>query len=330
MGRKEHDDFVKLEAELLEQEHRITSLIYNFFYRKKKWEKSDPRYVAANKAIIFRVFFSPSTIAVLGSSTAIVSLLVILYQNSLIAHQNELIEEQNNYFREQITFQGTQWNSQQRNEYIDTLYSKNNNCMEIGCEVENSRAKAEAAIAFIKLEHLRIKSQFKDKDDLQRATHPPYVPDLSYLNLSGVNMGYGNFNNVYFFKSILNGIDLRWSEIHSSNFVDSQFEEALFINSKMTLCHMQRSNGAKARFTYADMEDCIFLNGNFEKANFEHANLKDTDFRATHVSGASFKYADVTGADFTLSDITSEQLSEACSGGGTITDFEMDFEACAE
>ncbi len=94
MGDKiDQDKLLQIEARLLEQEHRPFSLLKNFFNRKK-WDKQDPRRKAVKVAILWRLFFSPGTVAAAGGFIAILSLMVLVWQTRVLIEQNEKINDQ--------------------------------------------------------------------------------------------------------------------------------------------------------------------------------------------------------------------------------------------
>ncbi len=87
----------KVEAELLEQEHRPFRLLWNFWNRKTIWkDPDDHRRAATKKALLWRLFFSPTTIALgSGGLVAILTLYFLSQQNRLFDRQNDLFSVQN-------------------------------------------------------------------------------------------------------------------------------------------------------------------------------------------------------------------------------------------
>lgn len=89
-------DLDKIEKRLIEQEHRPWQVITNFFYRKKKWANDTGKQNAAKAALLWRILYSPTVIAVSGGLIAILTLLEL-------KRQNTIIQEQNNYFKQQLS-----------------------------------------------------------------------------------------------------------------------------------------------------------------------------------------------------------------------------------
>ncbi|MDD2760075.1 MAG: pentapeptide repeat-containing protein [Methylomonas sp.] len=319
---------IELEAKLLEQEHRLFHVLWNFFVTKKSWGKSDPRYISANKAILYRLLLSPAVVSTASGGAALFSVFLVLHQNDLMSKQNDLMEDQNKYFKQQIEFQSDQWNSQQINIYISTLYDKENNCLVEGCEVENVRAKVEAAIAFYALENLRIKSQFGDDFDKDVEHNPPYVPNLAYINLSRGDFSYSSMDRSFFSNSLLDYVDMRNMNLQRVNFVDSSIKESIFVSSNMNKCSMQRTKAYKATFRLADLSNCILRNGDFTEATFDESNMQGVWLEGAKLDKASFKGANISQAIFNKTDIKYEQLLDGCSNGGTQLPFDMQLRKC--
>jgi hypothetical protein len=94
------DKFVKLEANLLEQEHRLFNVIYNWMHRSA-YETSDPRYKAVGRALLWRLLFSPNTVAVGSSLIGAFTLFVLWWQSSLLSESNRIAEKNHRELMEQ-------------------------------------------------------------------------------------------------------------------------------------------------------------------------------------------------------------------------------------
>ena len=98
-----HDKIKKIEADLIEQEHRLIHIVTNFWNREERWPKHDDiRRAASKKAILWRLFCSPSTVVVSGGIIALISMFVLIDQNKIIEEQNIIISEQNANLIKQI------------------------------------------------------------------------------------------------------------------------------------------------------------------------------------------------------------------------------------
>ena len=92
------DANILIEAKLLEQEHRPTHLVLNYINRKKKFpDEKDPRRKAVQRAIIWRLFFSPAVLAVGGSTIlGIITAWILIKQTNIINDQTAIFKEQTN------------------------------------------------------------------------------------------------------------------------------------------------------------------------------------------------------------------------------------------
>lgn len=83
----------KIDAALIEQEHRLPAVILNY-WKTRGFEKTDPRRSAAVKAILWRIF-SPGTAAAGGLTLVTIFGTLIAFQaNSLLLNQNQKIDQQ--------------------------------------------------------------------------------------------------------------------------------------------------------------------------------------------------------------------------------------------
>lgn len=207
----------KIEVKLIEQEHRPFVILNNFFIKRKKWAKDDPRQIAATKAIIWRLFFSPTVVASIGGFIALLSLGVFVWQNALISKQN-------NFFQEQIKQQDEQYKLQRRTVLIGILY----NDWKVRSHI---RLKAEALIEIIELERLERKQR--------------KVDDLSQINLSNVDLQSVKLENV----------DLSNVNFEGANFTDATLNDVNFTNSDLSEVYMGFRVMSKVEFKGALVSD---------------------------------------------------------------------------
>ncbi|MEY8869544.1 hypothetical protein AB9K24_08555 [Meridianimaribacter flavus] len=87
-------DIDRIEKELIEQEHRPIKVISNFLNRKSLYPNDLEKQKSTKKAILWNVFFSPGVVAGVGGMVALISLFVLIKQNSIMLEQNKLIDNQ--------------------------------------------------------------------------------------------------------------------------------------------------------------------------------------------------------------------------------------------
>ena len=89
---KEHS--IDIEARLIEQEHRFIKIVLNFF-RRKQFQKGDPRRLATITALVYS-FLAPGKAVATGIGiVSLVSLYIAWQANAKIDEQNLLISRQN-------------------------------------------------------------------------------------------------------------------------------------------------------------------------------------------------------------------------------------------
>jgi len=92
----------RIERELIEQEHRPIKVITNYINRKDIWPNDKEKQKSTKKAIIWRLFFSPGVVAATGGFLALISLGVLIWQNTILQSQNGLILDQNTFLQQQL------------------------------------------------------------------------------------------------------------------------------------------------------------------------------------------------------------------------------------
>lgn len=88
-----------IELKLLEQEHRLIPAIQNF-YEFRKHPENEYRS-AVLKALLFRLFFSPSSVALSGLVIGLATIFVMMLSNDKIEDQNGIITAQNGLIKQQ-------------------------------------------------------------------------------------------------------------------------------------------------------------------------------------------------------------------------------------
>lgn len=213
----DYPESVKLEAQLIQQDHRPFFIIKTFLFRKQWEDKNDPRRKAAVVAFAW-LWLSPSHLAVSGGLiTAVATLALLASQNILITKQNTLIKDQNDFFQEQITNEDT------RAKAIEdmTIQSRRTNLVRIlWNEDPNStisgRERTEALLEFIKLERVsgrttvNLTSANLSNTSINNA-------DLNFCNFDESNIRNANWSNVS-----LNSSSLRYCLIENT-YISSDF-----------------------------------------------------------------------------------------------------------
>jgi hypothetical protein len=99
-----------------------------------------------------------------------------------------------------------------------------------------------------------------------RIDHPMFLPELTALELWGINLPFINLS-----KS-----DLRLANLREVNFYRASFE-----NSDLSMAILKNANLREA---------------NMKNAKLYHANLRGADLRRANLTGADLRQVDLTGA----------------------------------
>lgn len=265
---------LELEARIVEQEHRLFPVLNNFFITRRKWTEDDPRRDAAVKALLWRIFFSPGTVAVTGAGIGLVTLAVMVWQNFLI-------KEQNQYFREQIAQQQQQLDAQQRvanqstrSEAIERIYGP--------MYAKNTRVKAEAVRSLLAVERLIV------------ASGTNTLP-TDYINLHDAELQ----------AAWLDSADLR-----KTSFRKAILSKAVFNNAKLGESSFRFVDAEGASFLSCQLNDAQFAFADISFAQYSHANLKGTLFTRCKLVEADFSKADLEKCSFVGCDLASADFAE--------------------
>ncbi|PSL22017.1 pentapeptide repeat-containing protein [Shimia abyssi] len=244
---------IDVETRLVAQEHRLFTILQNFFVERPKWPTGDPRRDAAAKALIWSLFFSPGTVAVAGSLIGLATLAVLVWQNTLIV-------EQNTYFREQISQQQRQIQDQNRvslqndrSRAIEVIYGPN--------FTKNPRVKAEAVRTLVVIERSLIANEENVFESNYVNLHDANLAEIHIENFDLRNVSFRNAN---LRQAVLAGIDMT-----GSAFRFAKLEQANFYNSDLSNTFWDSANLTTADFQNADLNGANMVRADLRFANFD-------------------------------------------------------------
>ncbi len=232
---------IKIEASLIEQEHRPIKVITNYLFRRKKWSKNDERVIASKKAIIWRLFFSPGVIAASGGVIAVFSLFILSFQLGEMRNQNKLIFDQNNFFRKQIL------NAEITSDK-DVIYGQS-----------GSFEKANAVKNYIRNYRLANNN------------------DTLTVNLNGAYLNHCDFSNE---PKLFKNIDFTGATLGNVNFTGTDLSNSIFIEADfhykevgMATTLFTKTNLTNCTFSKNDFSFLVFDSVNFTNTIFNWQNL---------------------------------------------------------
>jgi len=267
----------KLEAKLLEQEHRPFRLVWNFFTRKRKFPKNDPRRKAVTKAIIWRLFVSPTTIAI--TLSGFLGYATLYFMN----RQTELLDNQNKLIKEQTTLiDGSRRSSQ--------MVLLNGLMKDINYElkINNNSLSKQLNTRIISLSHL-IKP-YKIFDYKKGNISPLISPERGQL-----------FHLLMIYKK--NGLNLSDSLFWDSDFKYSDLNNQWLENINASFCNLRYSSIDNtifhgADFTDSDLRDSYIKDTGFIGANMSRVDLRNSKVIDSNLSETKLEKADLRGTEF--------------------------------
>lgn len=278
MYKKEFEErIIKIEANLLEQEHRPFILIWNFITRKKKYESDDPRRLAISKAIIWRLLFSPTTIAITFTTLIALITLFFLYKQTLILEsQNKLINQQT-----KLT-EATRRSSQ--------VVLLNGVLKDINVELNNSKDSISNNLSarIISLSHtIKPYKYYQYETENISGLLSPERTQLLYSIVSSdinekilsenifkyANFRYSDLSNQRLINRFFKNIDLRYSTLdkallHKSNLINSDLRNTSIIDAGMPNVKLNR----------ADLRDSFLKSVFLSEAIMDSCDLRKTIF----------------------------------------------------
>lgn len=259
----EEKDLIKIEAQLLEQEHRPFSLLQNFFGRKQ-WDKEDPRRRAVKSALVYRLFFSPAVIAGTGGIIALASLFILYWQTDVLIDQNKLLQKQNQKIDNQTYLIEAQRRSSLQFEISEILNRIDD---ELQKEKVNRRLSSQLKSRIIAATVSMKPYRSYENDRLSR----PYSYEKGQFFAAIMNSGIsnsdlsdilekGNFSYM-FLENITIGVEGKSFDLKSFSAPHSIFKNVIFYGLNVF---------GKTDFSNSDFDACKFLR--MTKMNFNMIN----------------------------------------------------------
>lgn len=91
---------IEFETAMFRQEHRLLSILKNYFIERPKLPLDDPRRGAIMESLLWRIAVAMTPAAAAGGAgfVAVLGVLIAYWANTLITEQNKLLEVQNTKF----------------------------------------------------------------------------------------------------------------------------------------------------------------------------------------------------------------------------------------
>lgn len=240
---------VELEAKLIEQEHRLFRVLLNVLFETKSLPSSDPRKIAARKALIWQL------VPTGGQSTALIGTIIAVTTVMYTARQANTMIEQNALIQKQLYQQEQQRFADRRIQLITYLYDTEETANTSAKIIPkyNSRIRSEALVEFLILE--KTKAENNTKALMSHKKSPNKVATLNY----GVD---------------LEGALLAGVRVKGADFRDTWLANADFSNSDVTFSNFSGASLDHADFTGANLEGSNLATKSLFGTNFYNSNLQ--------------------------------------------------------
>ena len=139
--------------------------------------------------------------------------------------------------------------------------------------------------------------------DDSSGSQPPWYPNGSNMNFTGVDFSGMNLSNANMENTNLNGVNFTNTNLTGSSLFQASGsnitgQKANFTNADLWTAILENSDFTSAIFTSADAPSSSFQNSNLTSANFYGADLSQANFQGANLTGANFNNANIGGAQF--------------------------------
>lgn len=214
---RSYDEEIKaLEARLIEQDHRPFRVIWTFFETRKE-PKSSRNRRAATVALVYNLFFSPTTLAAGGTIVGICTLVFLLWQTREMQAQTKIIQEAN--YATQLF------------EVIPRLYEP----VGYGSDADRFKGKHSPADRRRAVEvYIDLRKTYKKPIDLSGALLDGKVR-LSNLELENADFSRAQLDGCVFHNCNLQGANFRNADLYGADFSQAKnLEKASFHGAVLT------------------------------------------------------------------------------------------------
>ncbi|SKC47017.1 pentapeptide repeat-containing protein [Ohtaekwangia koreensis] len=282
----------QIEADMMAQDHRLVPILYNFFFKRSKYNDDDPRRKATYSALLWRLF-SPQTVASAGVSViAILGLLLALQANNLLNKQNKKIDLQNQLAE-----------ASRRAILVTELSSISNKIDDIKPEKDGKVRVPKSILGRI----VALSRSFRPYQFIVMPNEDAFSTNGFYSNyqwdsIKTKNVKSRNFMN--WFQGLFFDIDDGSEPLLIHKPLSPERGQLLIALSNSNIANFNELADLGPDFSSA------YLSGaNLRNAVFDGLNLRSSDFRAAYLWQASFVNTNIDESDFTRASIIGGSFS---------------------
>lgn len=302
MKEKEEEDILgrlrQVEVDLLNQEHRITRVIFNIY--KHGLDNSDERKRNAVWLALISYFLRQRTITIIISAVSglgfLVTTYILLNQNRLMEQQNELIAKQNKRLDQQTYLQEAERRSSlvfQLGNILDAIDR------EVKSDVGTNEIRdisSELIGRIISLSGLLRPYRYLENDSLIQEALSPERGQLlvsllnSEIDINTLRKIYtsANFSYADMKNSRLTHFDLNQARLMSSDFRGAYVLSTSFSNGKLMNCKFDRASLTQTNFDGATLSNSSLIECDLSYSSFAKADLENVNLTRANLSGTVF------------------------------------------
>jgi hypothetical protein len=142
--------------------------------------------------------------------------------------------------------------------------------------------------------------------------------DLTFVNLSDVDLSYCQLNRAYLFSSAFRGADFSNANLKSAYLYEAAFRSADFSHANMVNAKAWNSSFYRANFFDAQLSRAVFYGATLSQARLQDARLVGTRLDSARLIRANLSGANLTNANLIDADMTGAILWNACFDGAIL------------
>ena len=349
----DENEIIRIEAKILEQEHRFITSVINFVNRTQ-WPRGDARRKATVVALLWKLVprITPVTagVGLLGLLTILLAYeanLKLENQNTLITVQNELSEAQR---RSSLNIELSEIMNEVNNELADqeicsgdkpSGFKKGHKlgCYKLGrvtesrivaisnslkpyrSLVDTSKVVSDSSVAELKnIFSFSSKKFFTNSYDIDDFLELQYLsPERAQLVIALSKLrikidGTGGLGQL----CNLNYSDLRRTNLRKADLRDAQLDHSNFNNARLDYVVFDGASMEEGRFENAAGTSARFENSDLFRSLFDNANLPQVSFKGAFLVDATFVGADLIHADMSGANVSGSNFTDANLQGANL------------
>ncbi len=160
--------------------------------------------------------------------------------------------------------------------------------------------------------HVSILRQGVGEWNKWRLEHPEVIkPDLSWADLSGLNLMWANLGDVDLSWANLSGANLLLANLSNADLNKANLTKADLTKAILDGAYLHGANLTKAYLFRTSLKEADLSEANLTRAKFESAKLEGARFEKAILNGANFINSYINNSDFTGAELSNADFAES-------------------